>query len=122
MGDVVPLFLSSTPVLGVDDVEVALAWWRDTAGFDERVVNRAADPDADPTNYAVLVRDAVAVHLVRRAEAEPGLGRSEVMIAVSGVDALAPAFGGAPADHRWGRSFVVHDPDGNRVEFYEPPQ
>ena len=31
-----PALLSATPVLGVDDVEAALRWWRDVAGFRER--------------------------------------------------------------------------------------
>ena len=42
------------------------------------------------------------------------------MIAVRGVDDLAAAVGAEPSDQPWGRWFVIHDPDGNRIEFYDP--
>jgi uncharacterized glyoxalase superfamily protein PhnB len=110
------------PVFPVADVAVAIEWFQRVFAFEARLVN----PPGDPVPvYAVLRKDSVSVHLLRRDEAPHGLkppvqaqfwvesGLDELFrrVASSGVEVLQ-----APSDEPWGhRDFMVADPDGNVV-------
>lgn len=103
------------PVLAVDDVEAAARWWSDHLGFDVEYRHRREDA---PTNYAVVTRDDVEVHLARRAEISDRR-RSEIVVTVLDLPGLA----GELLDRSAGvhslpsGDLVVTDPDGNRVVF-----
>src|SRR5215470_3519120 len=59
----------SNPVYPVADVEASIEWYRRVFGFEPRVVN---PPDGVPV-YAVLYRDGISIHLLRKDEAPHGL-------------------------------------------------
>lgn len=103
------------PVLAVADVESAARWWSDHLGFTIDFRNRRAD---EPTNYAVVARDDVEVHLARRAEITDRR-RSEIVVTVVDLSALATELLDRSAGvHRRGDGdLVVTDDDGNRVVF-----
>jgi uncharacterized glyoxalase superfamily protein PhnB len=110
------------PVFPVADVGAAIEWFRRVFAFEANLVN----PPGDPVPvYAVLRRDHVSVHLLRRDEAPHGLrppvqaqfwvksGLDELFrrVELSGVKVLQ-----RPNDEPWGhRDFMVADPDGNVV-------
>jgi catechol 2,3-dioxygenase-like lactoylglutathione lyase family enzyme len=103
------------PVLAVDDVEASSAWWADHLGFHVDFRHRLA---SEPTNYAVVTRDDVEVHLARRAEISDRR-RSEIVVTVVDLNALAAELLDRSADVRSLPSgdLIVRDPDGNRVLF-----
>lgn len=111
---------SVDPVFVVADIERSLRWYGDFLGL--RAIHVAGEK---PAAYAVLKRDSVCLHLLRKSEDERGLGApAQAQFRIDrGVDEL---FGqmkekGAtvlqpPADQPWGhRDFMVADPDGNIV-------
>jgi len=106
---------AAPPVLAVDDVESAARWWSEHLGFHVEFRHRLEDA---PTNYAVVTRDDVEVHLARRAEISDGR-RSEIVVTVLDLPGLA----GELLDRSAGvhslssGDLVVTDPDGNRVVF-----
>lgn len=106
---------SNPPVLAVADVESAARWWADHLGFTVDFRNRRAD---EPTNYAVVARDAVEVHLARRDEISDRR-RSEIIVTVLDLDALASELLDRSAGvHSLPEGdMVVTDPDRNRVVF-----
>jgi uncharacterized glyoxalase superfamily protein PhnB len=110
------------PVYPVADVAVAIEWYRRVFAFEPSLVN----PPGDPVPvYAVLHRDGVRLHLLRRDEAPHGLtGPVQAQFWVkSGLDDMfrhADSMGvkvlQRPDDRPWGhRDFMVADPDGNVV-------
>jgi uncharacterized glyoxalase superfamily protein PhnB len=111
----------SDPVYPVTDVAASIAWYRRVFGFEPRVVN---PPDGEPV-YAVLCRDAIAIHLLSKDEAPHGLTSPvEAQFWIAGdldqlfeqVKALAVTVVQAPSDQPWGhRDFMVADPDRNVV-------
>ena len=107
------------PVLAVDDVEVSSTWWADHLGFDVDYRHRLA---TEPTNYAVVTRDDVEVHLARRAEISDRR-RSEIVVTVLDLNALATELLDRSADVRSlpSGALIVRDPDGNRVVFAQAP-
>ena len=120
---------SIAPVFPVDDVEASVRWYVTMLGFGAVFENR--DPnDEDPTNYAVLRRDQVALHLIRRAEAaERFAGAVDAQFSIAGdIDAFFEALRArgvnvlqSPQDQPWGcRDFIVTDPSGNKVWISRP--
>jgi catechol 2,3-dioxygenase-like lactoylglutathione lyase family enzyme len=103
------------PVLAVADVEGAASWWTDHLGFAVEFRNLRTD---EPTNYAVVTRDDVEVHLARREEISDRR-RSEIVVTVLDLDALAGELLDRSAGvHRLSTGdLVVRDPDGNRIVF-----
>jgi hypothetical protein len=99
----------------VDDVETTARWWSERLGFDIDFRNRQDDA---PTNYAVVARDDVEVHLARRDEVSDQR-RSEIVVTVLDLSALARELLDRSVDVRSlpSGSLLVRDPDGNRVVF-----
>jgi catechol 2,3-dioxygenase-like lactoylglutathione lyase family enzyme len=103
------------PVLAVADVESAARWWSEHLGFAIDFRNRLDD---EPTNYAVVARDDVEVHLARRDEISDRR-RSEIVVTVFDLSALAAELidRSAGVHRRADGDLIVTDPDGNRVVF-----
>ena len=110
------------PVYPVADVAEAVDWYRRVLGFDVQLANPPGD--AVPV-YAVLRRDGVSVHLLRRDEAPHGLTapvQAQFWVA-SGIDELFSQAESQNArvlqrleNRPWGhRDFMIADPDGNVV-------
>jgi uncharacterized glyoxalase superfamily protein PhnB len=110
------------PVYPVADVAAAIDWYFRVFGFEPRLVN----PPGDPVPvYAVLRRDGVSLHLLRRDEAPHGLTapvqaqfwiRSDVDEMFRRAETLEAKVLQRPDDRPWGhRDFMVADPDGNVV-------
>jgi len=110
------------PVYPVADVAKAIEWYRRLFEFEARVVN---PPGESVPAYAVLYRDEVRLHLLRRDEAPHGLSapvQAQFWID-SGLDVIfarAESLGATvlqrPDARPWGhRDFMVADPDGNVV-------
>ena len=109
------------PVYPVADVAAAIQWYGRAFGFRPQVVN----PPGEVPVYAVLTRDGVSIHLLRKDEAPHGLmspveaqfwvdsGLDDLFAKVQqlGVEVIQ-----APSDRPWGhRDFMVVDPDRNIV-------
>jgi uncharacterized glyoxalase superfamily protein PhnB len=111
----------SNPVYPVADVAASIEWYRRVFGFESRVVN----PPSEVPVYAVLYRDGVSIHLLRRDEAPHGLTSPvEAQFWIDGdidelvrkVQAMGVLIVQAPANHSWGhRDFMVSDLDHNIV-------
>jgi uncharacterized glyoxalase superfamily protein PhnB len=122
------MFRYTAPVLETDDVENAVLWYTENLAFSVEQIHR--DPDGQhATNYAVLRRDGVTIHLVLRAERDlPVAGRVETMIVVADVNSLFDTICKLDidvvrrlADRPWGhRDFTILDPDGNALWFSQP--
>jgi len=113
---------AAIPVLPVDDVSKALAFYRDRLGFETAF-------EFGP--YAGVVRGPISIHLDGGGEANPYPHPTCCRIDVRGVDALAAEMEGQGvihpdeplADTPFGmRQFSVLDPSGNRITFAEPLQ
>lgn len=111
----------SNPVFPVKDVQASIDWYGRVFGFEPRVVN----PPGDVPVYAVLCRDTVSIHLLRKDEAPHGL-TSPVQAQFwidGGLDALfdrVKSIGAEiiqkPDDRPWGhRDFMIADLDRNVV-------
>ena len=111
----------SNPVYPVADVAASIEWYRRVFGFEARVVN----PPGDVPVYAVLYRDGVSIHLLRRDEAPHGLTSPvEAQFWIDGdidelfgkIQTMGVPIVQPPADQPWGhRDFMVYDPDHNIV-------
>jgi len=111
----------SNPVFSVTDVAVSIEWYRRVFGFEPRAVN----PPDDVPVYAVLYRDSVSLHLLRKDEAPHGLTSPvEAQFWVDGgvddlfqqVKQMGVEIIEAPRDRPWGhRDFMVADLDYNIV-------
>ena len=110
------------PVYPVADVGKAIEWYSQVFGFEAQIVNPPGEP---VPSYAVLYRDEVRLHLLRRDEAPHGLSapvQAQFWID-SGLDDVftrAESLGAnvlqRPDARPWGhRDFMVADPDGNVV-------
>jgi uncharacterized glyoxalase superfamily protein PhnB len=109
-------------VYPVADISKAIEWYSQVFGFEARIVNPPGEP---APSYAVLYRDEVRLHLLRRDEAPHGLSapvQAQFWIN-SGLDDVftrAESFRAnvlqRPDARPWGhRDFMVADPDGNVV-------
>jgi uncharacterized glyoxalase superfamily protein PhnB len=111
----------SNPVYPVADVAASIEWYRRVFGFEPRIVN----PPGEVPVYAVLYRDGVSIHLLRRDEAPHGLTNPvEAQFWIDGdldelfrkVQTMGVLILQAPANHPWGhRDFMVSDLDHNIV-------
>ena len=111
----------TNPVYPVADVAASIEWYRRVFGFEPRVVN----PPGEVPVYAVLHRDGVSIHLLRRDEAPHGLTNPvEAQFWINGdldelfrkIQALDVRVIQAPFNQPWGhRDFMVSDLDHNIV-------
>jgi uncharacterized glyoxalase superfamily protein PhnB len=110
----------------VADVAEAIEWYSQVFGFDARVVN----PPGEVPSYAVVGRDEVRLHLLRRDEAPHGLAApvqaqfwidSELDVIFARAESLGAKVLQRPDARPWGhRDFMVADPDGNVVWVTQP--
>src|SRR5262245_51254227 len=111
----------SNPVYPVANVETSIEWYRRVFGFELGVAN----PPGEAPVYAVLYRDTVSIHLLRKDEAPHGLtspvetqfwidgGLDDLfeLVKAKGVEIIQE-----PDDRPWGhRDFMIADPDRNIV-------
>jgi uncharacterized glyoxalase superfamily protein PhnB len=114
-----PYLLTAVPILAVDELDEALAYYQDRLGFD------LSWTWGDPPSVASLTRDDVEINLARRGA--NGRGASAVYIRLTDVDAYydecrrnRATIARPPADQPHGmRDFSVTDPSGNRLDFGE---
>jgi len=109
----------AAPTVGVRDMARALAFYEPVFGFERTFEN------GDPVSFVILKRDAAEVHL-QRVDGHAGAAHNVMHLVVDdGVDELyrrCEASEGAQIvsklrDAPWGmRTFVVADPDGNRID------
>ncbi len=114
------MLAGAATIFTVCDIGASLAYYRDMLGFD------VTFQYGEPTYYACLCRDEVAVHL-RAASENTGWvpGNGAIAVFVTDVDALHAelAARGArvlkpPQDYAYGmRDFGVADLDGNQLTF-----
>lgn len=105
----------------VQDVLRSIEHYRDVLGF------RVEFTYGDPTFYAGVERDNVAIHLQAASETRRQPGHGAINVFVTGVDALYQELKskGArateePADRPYGmRDFDINDLDGNQLSFGE---
>jgi predicted enzyme related to lactoylglutathione lyase len=105
------------PSLFVRDLERAMGFWRDVFGMDKTFEN------GDPVSFVILKRDDAEVHLTLVRDHVAAQENVMHMI-VEGADELyrrCQAHGATIVkplrDAPWGlRTFVVADPDGNRID------
>ncbi|HEV8225380.1 MAG TPA: VOC family protein [Methylomirabilota bacterium] len=105
----------------VQDVLRSVEHYRDVLGF------RVEFTYGEPTFYAGVERDNVAIHLQAASETKRQPGHGAINVFVTGVDALYEELRsrGAraleePADRPYGmRDFDVNDLDGNQLCFGE---
>ena len=113
------MLTGAATVFTVRDVERSLAFFRDVIGFD--ITFRWGDP----TFYACLCRDDVALHLIADKQAKRPAGNGAICIFVRDVDAVHAELAArgaqlpqAPQDYDYGmRDFNMVDPDGNQISF-----
>jgi uncharacterized glyoxalase superfamily protein PhnB len=111
----------SNPIYPVEDVGASIEWYGRVFGFEPRVVN----PPGEVPVYAVVYRDGVSIHLLRKGDAPHGLtspveaqfwieGELDDLfedVQRMGVEIIQP-----PSDRPWGhRDFMVADLDRNIV-------
>lgn len=116
--------LQVQPVLAVQDVRAAAAWYTGRLGFTLDFL--APEHPA----YAVLTRDAVELHLQWHDPSEWGDGdRPMLRFLVEDLEALHAEYASkgvfhdrtALRDTPWGtREFAFFDPDQNGLTFYRP--
>ncbi len=114
-------FESVSPILAVRDLPQALAFYRDTLGFD------LAWSWGEPAEIAAVCRDGIEITLTCRADARP-VGASHLCLGLSGVDACYEAIQRAGAtivlpigDRAYGRrDFRIADPSGNELSIGQP--
>jgi len=117
---------SAQPVLIVNSVYDAIAWYQDVLGF-ETVLRNEQPGREDSLSYAVLLNGSVGLHLARAAEMENVAGQGACNFVTkefeqalqSAKDAGAKFYAelGQIASGR--RTFGVKDPDGNLIAFVE---
>lgn len=113
------MLVGAATVFTVRDIAASGAYYRDNLGFD------VTFQYGEPTYYACLCRDAVAVHLRTAREPDWSAGHGTLCIFVEDVDAVHAELGsrGArvvkpPQDYAYGmRDFDVTDLDGNQLVF-----
>jgi catechol 2,3-dioxygenase-like lactoylglutathione lyase family enzyme len=113
------MLVGAATVFTVRDLAASLAYYRDALGFD------VTFQYGEPTYYACLYRDEVALHLRTAPEPDWVAGRTALCVFVDDVDSLHTelAARGArivkpPQDYAYGmRDFDVTDLDGNTITF-----
>ena len=116
------LLRDAATLFAVQDVIRSVEHYRDVLGF------RVEFTYGEPTFYAGVERDNVAIHLQAASETKRQPGHGAINVFVTGVDALYEELRsrGArtleePADRPYGmRDFDINDLDGNQLSFGEP--
>ena len=113
-----PEFEGISPWFPVSDVTAAVAFYRESLGFDLGWIW------GDPPTHANVCRGAIDISLMQK-PSETGTG--EAYVALRGVDAYYKELQarhvqvGELDDREYGmRDFALVDPDGNRLVFGEP--
>lgn len=105
--------------LPVNDVDRAVAFYRDRLGLQEV---------RSESEWAEL--DAGGLRIGLNAHERPGGGGGAVIAfeprdgidgAVAELREAGVEVAGEPSEHPWGRVATLKDPDGNDVQLYEPP-
>ena len=111
--------VGAATVFTVRDIAASLGYYRDALGFD------VTFQYGQPTFYACLCRDTVAVHLAAAGQARQLPGNGALCIFVDDVDAVhaelvkrSARVVKPPQDYDYGmRDFDIVDLDGNRIIF-----
>lgn len=114
-------FLGVSPLIPARDVEEAIAFYRDSIGFelDYR--------DAEPAQFAIVARDAARLHLFASQDKHLADWTS-LRITVDGIDALYERCrqagcvhpNGELGERPWGtREFSIVDPSGVCIAFVQ---
>lgn len=120
-------FLRTGTVLPVRDIEQSAEWYGRALGFETVYLHEGVEP-GEVTNYAVLCREELAVHLILDEpppyeQAWTSAGTGYLYLIVLDVDAVfeevqargVPVARG-PATENWGaRGFDLTDPNGNTI-------
>jgi len=112
----------SATIFVVKDVLASAAYFRDALGFETEFLY------GEPTNYAGVARDNVAVHLEAATNTRHQAGQTGLNVFVDDVDTLYQELQGRnanilkpPHNLPWGmRNCVVTDLDGNYICFGTP--
>lgn len=116
------IFAFSVPMLPARDVDATLAFFESVLGF------RRAFAHGTPTEYAGMKRDGAEIHFYVCAD-EKLLAGTGCRVRVDGIEALHQRClnrgvvhpEGMLARKPWGtREFVMLDPDGVKVTFFQP--
>lgn len=113
------MLVGAATIFTVKDIAASLAYYRDALGFD------VTFQYGEPTYYACLCRNEVALHLRAARAPDWVAGKGAIAIFVDDVDALYAELvkRGArivkpPQDYPYGmRDFDVVDLDGNQLTF-----
>lgn len=107
--------------LPVNDMERSLQFYGDTLGISVK---------DNYGKWAVLELDGLTIGLNARDSEQPG-PEGGAVISFRAADGLEQAveqlegkgveIAGGITEHDWGRVAAFKDPDGNSLEFYEPP-
>ena len=114
-----PMLIGSATVFVVGDITKSIAHYRDALGFD------VTFQYGQPTFYACLCRDEVALHLLAAQETKRLPGNGGICVFVQDVDRVYAELAerGAkvikpPQDYDYGmRDFDIVDLDGNHLTF-----
>ena len=112
----------STVWLPVDDMQRAIGFYRDTLGLP------VTEHDGD---WVEVDADGLTIGLNARESETPGPEGGAVIAfrpdgaiedVVEALKGKGVDFAGGITDHPWGRIAAFHDPDGNSLELYAPPE
>ena len=114
-----PMMIDAATVFVVSDIASSIEYYRSALGF------KVTFHYGEPTLYACLCRDEVALHLLAAHETKQLPGNGGMCVFVKDVDSVHAEFAarGAkvmkpPKDYDYGmRDFDVIDLDGNRLTF-----
>jgi len=108
--------------LPVTDMQRAVSFYSDTLGM---------SLNSQQEEWAELKADGLTIGLNGRDKESPS-GDGGAVLALrpaAGIDAAVSElkgkgvdFAGEVSDHPWGKVATFHDPDGNSLQLYEPPQ
>ncbi len=108
--------------LPVTDMQRAVTFYSDTLGM---------QVESQEEQWAELTADGLKIGLNGREGETPGSEGGAVLALrpAASIDAAVEElrgkgvdFAGDISDHPWGRVASFHDPDGNSLQLYEPPQ
>jgi uncharacterized glyoxalase superfamily protein PhnB len=114
-----PMMVGAATVFIVSDIAKSIEHYRDALGF------TISFEYGQPTFYACLCRDEVALHLLAAHRTKQLPGNGGICVFVRDVDAVYAELMGRganvikpPQDYDYGmRDFDVSDPDGNHLTF-----
>ena len=120
------MILDSYSVMPVDDIGACVTWYRAALAFEPIYFHEGDEPE-EPTNYAILERDGVRVHLILD-EGQPeypwariGMGYLYLRVTDASVLAEEVRSRGIPfardlQTEPWGSlAFNLVDPAGNQI-------